>query len=166
MSMDARWKYLLTLAPLAVVLDQASKWIVNETIPLNSGIVVIDGFFNLVNIRNRGAAFGMLNRSDIDWQVWLFLASTIVATAVIITLMRKSGQAPLLWSGLSLILGGAFGNLIDRLKERAVTDFLDVYYGAWHWPAFNVADIAICVGAGLTVLAMLLGHDRRGLAKD
>ncbi len=108
----------------------------------------------------------MLNRSDIDWQVWLFLASTIVATAVIITLMRKSGRAPLLWSGLSLILGGAFGNLIDRLKERAVTDFLDVYYGTWHWPAFNVADIAICVGAGLTILAMLLGHDRRGLAKD
>ena len=132
-------------------------------IPLNGGFPVIDGLFNMVNIRNRGAAFGMLNRSDIDWQVWLFSAATILATVVILALIRKSGQAPLLWSGFSLILGGAYGNLIDRLKEHAVTDFLDFYWGDLHWPAFNVADIAICVGAGLAILAILLGHDQRGL---
>ncbi len=161
--MDSRWKYPLILAPLALAADQASKWLVNASIPLNGGFPVIDGLFNMVNIRNRGAAFGMLNRSDIDWQVWLFSAATILATVVILALIRKSGQAPLLWSGFSLILGGAYGNLIDRLKEHAVTDFLDFYWGDLHWPAFNVADIAICVGAGLAILAILLGHDQRGL---
>lgn len=161
--MSGRWKILLVTAPLVLVLDQFTKWIVNQSLPLNGGVSVIDGLFNLVNIRNRGAAFGFLNRSDIDWQVWLFLTATLVACAVIIALIHKSGRAPLLWAGLSMVMGGAIGNLIDRLKERAVTDFLDFYWGDMHWPAFNVADIAICVGAGLTALAILLGHDRRDL---
>ncbi|MDO5536653.1 MAG: signal peptidase II [Desulfovibrionaceae bacterium] len=161
--MRSRWKVLLATAPCVLVLDQLTKWLVNRTLPLNGGVPVIDGLFNLVNIRNRGAAFGFLNRSDIDWQVWLFLAATLAASGIICALIHKSGRAPLLWVGLSMVLGGAFGNLIDRLRERAVTDFLDFYWGEMHWPAFNVADIAICVGAGLTALAILLGHDRRDL---
>ncbi len=161
--MHARWKVLLVCAPLVIIIDQLSKWVVNAHLPLNGAVPVIDGCFNLVNIRNRGAAFGFLNRSDIDWQVWLFLGASLAAAALIITLIHKSGRAPLMWTGLSLVLGGAFGNLIDRLRERAVTDFLDFYRGDWHWPAFNAADIAICVGAGLTALAILLGHDRRDL---
>ncbi len=166
--MRTRWKVLLLCAPLALIVDQLTKWIVNAAIPLNGVVPVVDGCFNLVNIRNRGAAFGFLNRSDIDWQVWLFLGATLAAAAVIVYLIRTSGRAPILWTGLSLVLGGAFGNLADRLRERAVTDFLDFYWGSWHWPAFNAADVAICVGAGLTALAMLLGHDRRDLpqAKD
>ncbi len=159
--MDTRWKILLFSAPAVVIVDQFSKWLINKMLPLNAVSPVIDGLFNLVNIRNRGAAFGFLNRHDIDWQIWLFTAATVAATGIIVSLIHKSGRAPLLWAGLSLIMGGALGNLVDRLRERAVTDFLDFYWGAWHWPAFNVADIAICVGAGLSTLAIMLGHDRR-----
>ncbi len=161
--MGRRWRFLLFSVPLVVFLDQASKWLVNQTIPLGGSIPVLDGLFNLVNIRNRGAAFGFLNRSDIDWQLWFFLAATIVACLIIVQLIRKSGEAPLLWLGFGLVMGGALGNLIDRLRERAVTDFLDFYWQNAHWPAFNVADIAICVGAGLAGLAIILGHDKRGL---
>ena len=161
--MSRRWRFLLFTVPLVMVLDQASKWLVNRLIPLHDCIPVVDGLFNLVNIRNRGAAFGFLNRSDIDWQLWFFLAATIVACLIIVQLIRKSGEAPLLWLGFGLVMGGALGNLIDRLRERAVTDFLDFYWQNAHWPAFNVADIAICVGAGLAGLAIILGHDKRGL---
>ncbi len=160
--MHARWKVLLGTAPAVFFLDQAVKWLVNETIPLNGTVPVLP-FFSLVNIRNRGAAFGFLNSPDMDWQFWLFLAATLAASAAIVAIIRTSGRAPLLWTGMSLVLGGAFGNLADRVRERAVTDFLDFFWGSAHWPAFNVADMAICVGAGLAALAMLLGHDRRGL---
>lgn len=161
--MRTRWRILLATVPLVIVLDQLSKWLVNRTIPLDGSVPVFPGFFNLVNIRNRGAAFGFLNRSDIDWQMWLFLGATIIACWIIVVLIHRSGRAPLLWTGFSLVMGGALGNLIDRLRERAVTDFLDFYWQNAHWPAFNVADIAICVGAGLAGLAILLGHDRRDL---
>lgn len=160
---DGRWRVLAVSAPLVLVADQLTKWLVNASIPLNGGFEVIPGLFNLVNIRNRGAAFGFLNSPDIDWQFWLFLVATLAATAIILVLVRKSGRAPLLWYGFGLVLGGAFGNLVDRVRERAVTDFLDFHLGEAHWPAFNVADVAICVGAGLAALAILLGHDRRGL---
>ena len=161
--MRTRWRILLATVPMVIVLDQLSKWLVNRTIPLDGSVPVLPGFFNLVNIRNRGAAFGFLNRSDIDWQMWLFLGATIIACWIIVVLIHRSGRAPLLWTGFSLVMGGALGNLIDRLRERAVTDFLDFYWQNTHWPAFNVADIAICVGAGLAGLAILLGHDRRDL---
>ena len=159
--MERRWRVLCLAAPLVLVLDQASKWLVNRSLPLDASVEVVPGLFNLVNIRNRGAAFGFLNRFDIDWQLWLFLGATLLASAVIIQLVRKSGHAPVLWWGLGLVMGGAVGNLIDRVRERAVTDFLDFYVGDAHWPAFNVADIGICVGAGLAALAILLGHDKR-----
>lgn len=159
--MLSRWIFFLPLSAAVVIVDQLTKfWIVNK-LPLDASITVIPGFFSLVSIRNRGAAFGFLNRSDIDWQFWLFLLATAVAVWAIIMLMRKSGHAPLLWTGLALVLGGALGNLVDRIRTREVVDFLDFYLGTTHWPAFNVADIAICIGAGLTGLAILLGHDRR-----
>lgn len=149
-----RYCILLGIAAVVVVLDQLTKWWAMGAIPEHRSIVVIQGFFDLVNIRNRGAAFGFLNRSDIEWQFWLFLGATIVAAMAIWGLVRNSRHDPLLFSSLGLILGGAFGNLIDRIRFRAVVDFLDFYVGDWHWPAFNVADIAICVGAFLTCVAM------------
>lgn len=148
-----RWGLLLGSAGGLLLLDQASKWLVMAHIPEHRPVAVIPGFFDLVNIRNRGAAFGFLNRSDIEWQFWLFLAATLVAVWAISVLARHTRQ-PLMLVGLGLILGGAVGNLIDRLRFRAVVDFLDVYWRGWHWPAFNVADMGICVGAAFACLAV------------
>ena len=156
----SRWGLFLPVAALVCAIDQASKWWIVKHMTLESVITVVPGFFDIVSVRNRGAAFGFLNRSDIDWQFWLFLGATLAAGACILSLVHRSGRAPLLWTGLAMMLGGALGNLVDRLRWREVVDFLDFYIGQSHWPAFNVADIGICVGAGLTALAMLLGQDR------
>ena len=130
-------------------LDQITKYIVMQTVPEYRSVTVIDGLFDLVNIRNRGAAFGFLNRSDIEWQFWRFLGATVVAVWAILMLVRSSHDEPWLFAGLGLVMGGALGNLVDRIRFRAVVDFLDIYWGDWHWPAFNVADSAIFVGAAL-----------------
>lgn len=148
-----RWRLLLGTAAALLVLDQASKLLVMACIPEHRPVPVIPGVFDLVNIRNRGAAFGFLNRSDIEWQFWLFLAATLVAVWAIVVLARST-RRPLLLAGLGLILGGALGNLVDRLRFRAVVDFLDLYWRGWHWPAFNVADMGICLGAVCACLAL------------
>ena len=152
--MRKRYGILCSAAALALVLDQFSKWIVMRYIPEHRPVRVIEGIFDLVNIRNRGAAFGFLNRSDIEWQFWLFLLATVVAVWAIIALTRSADDEPWLFAGLGLVMGGALGNLVDRVRFRAVVDFLDVYWGEWHWPAFNVADSAIFVGAALACLIL------------
>lgn len=135
------------VAAVAAALDQLSKMAVMRQIPFNGTVPVIRGFFDLVNIRNRGAAFGFLNRADIDWQIWLFSAATLAALVILILLVRCWQKwAPVLYASLGLIMGGALGNWLDRIRYRAVVDFLDFYAGSWHWPAFNVADICICCG--------------------
>ncbi len=159
---DKRYRTLLGTGVLAVVLDQLTKFWIMTSLPLNGGVKVIPGFFDLVNIRNRGAAFGFLNRSDIEWQFWLFLAATLVSAVVIFLLARAARKHERwLFVGLGLVLGGAVGNLIDRIRFRAVVDFFDFFVGQWHWPAFNVADIAICCGAGLVCLSLWLYGERR-----
>jgi signal peptidase II len=152
--MRRRYKLLGGMAVLAFALDQASKWLIMAALPEHRAITVIPGYFDLINIRNRGAAFGFLNRPDIEWQFWLFLAATIVAVGAILTLARNARQEPVFFLGLGCILGGALGNLADRLRFRAVVDFLDFHIGTLHWPAFNVADTAICIGAFLVCLTM------------
>lgn len=147
---------IISLVALIIFLaDQLTKFWVTHIIPLYSSLNVIPDFFDLVNIRNRGAAFGFLNRSDIEWQFWLFLSATFVAIVIIFFLARSahSNERFLFW-GLGCILGGALGNLFDRLRIRAVIDFLDFYIGDWHWPAFNVADIAICCGGFLVFISI------------
>lgn len=154
MRLALRYRILLGVAAVVVLLDQCTKWWAMTSIPQHRPITVIAGFFDLVNIRNRGAAFGFLNRSDIEWQFWLFLAATVIAAWAIVSLVRTARHDPLLFVALGLVLGGALGNLIDRVRFRAVVDFLDFYLGIWHWPAFNVADIAICIGAFGACFAM------------
>ncbi len=157
------WHYLLPclIAAGVFILDQISKAYILARIPENTNIVIIPGFFDLVNIRNRGAAFGFLNRSDIEWQFWLFLMATIVAIWAIFVLLKGAKNKPLLYIGLGLILGGSLGNMLDRLRYRAVVDFLDFYLGSWHWPAFNIADSCICVGAFMACIAVLKKSDSR-----
>lgn len=147
---------MLGLAALVFFLDQAVKLLVLHYMGPAQVVSVIPGFFDLVNVRNRGAAFGFLNRSDIAWQFWLFLAATIIAVWAIAVLARQSRNDKLLLVGLGLILGGALGNLLDRIRYRAVVDYLDFYLGNWHWPAFNVADMGICIGVFLACLAAWL----------
>ncbi len=159
-----RYTLVLGIASLILVVDQITKWLVLTSMPLHASYRIIDGFFNLVHIQNRGAAFGFLNRSDIEWQFWLFLVATIISIGVIYYLVRTSKHDPLLFSALGCILGGAIGNLIDRIRFRAVVDFLDFYIGSWHWPAFNMADIAICIGAILTCIAMFLAERNKDAA--
>ena len=161
--MKAKYRLLGLWAVLVWIADQLSKWLVIEHLPEYRSVTVIPGFFDLVNIRNRGAAFGFLNRSDIEWQFWLFLLATLLACGSIFYIMRGlKERSPLLVTGLGCILGGALGNLTDRLRFRAVVDFLDLYWHDWHWPAFNIADTAICIGAFLVFL--ILCFDRKGPA--
>ena len=152
---DSRWKIVSVVGLVWLVLDQLTKAAVTAHIPLNHGFSVIPGFFDLVHVLNRGAAFGFLNRSDTDWQFWLFLAAAVAVILVIVNMVRTASYSRLFFFGCGSILGGAIGNLIDRIRARAVTDFLDIYVGQGHWPAFNVADIAICLGVGATALVLL-----------
>lgn len=143
----------LALAALVVVLDQASKLAVLRLIEPYQTIPVLPGF-NLTLAFNRGASFSFLADAG-GWQRWLFSAISVAASVVIVVLLRRTAPGDRLnATGLSLVLGGAVGNLIDRLWLGHVVDFLDVYYGTAHWPAFNVADSAITVGAALLVLAI------------
>jgi signal peptidase II len=143
----------LALAALVVLLDQATKLAVLRLIEPYQSIPVVPGF-NLTLAFNRGASFSFLADAG-GWQRWLFSAVSVAASVVILVLLRRTAAGDKLnATGLSLVLGGAVGNLIDRLWLGHVIDFLDVYYGAWHWPAFNVADSAITVGAALLILGM------------
>ncbi|MCF8061209.1 MAG: signal peptidase II [Deltaproteobacteria bacterium] len=140
---------VLVVTSLAVVLlDQVSKLAVVHLIPLHGAVTVIPGFFDLVHIRNRGMAFGILNRPDANPAYYLLVGATLAAVILLLFWFRKTaGSNPRAGFGLSLIIGGAVGNLIDRIRLREVIDFLDVYAGSFHWPAFNVADSAITVGS-------------------
>lgn len=143
-----RYYLLFIFTALAVIiLDQASKFIISVSIGSYDSVTVIEGFFDLVHVRNRGMAFGMMNRPDTGMALYFLIAVTVIAVILILiwSFRLKHDERRLLF-GLSLILGGAIGNLIDRIRLREVIDFLDVYIGSYHWPAFNVADSAITVG--------------------
>lgn len=159
---DNRYRVMFRLMAVCVALDQASKAAVTAYLPLYGSMRVVPGLFDLVHVRNRGAAFGFLNRPDMDWQFWLFLLATLLACGLILSMARTARYSRTLFVGFGLILGGAAGNLIDRVRLRAVIDFLDFYMGVWHWPAFNVADVAICVGA---LLAALMLWNRSGATR-
>ncbi len=142
------WRWL-ALAAVVVALDQASKALVLERFRPGEELPVT-AFFSLVLAFNTGAAFSFLAGAG-GWQRWLFAAIAIVAVAVIGALLRRGGDR-VYCLGLALILGGALGNLIDRLALGKVVDFLLFHYAGWFYPAFNVADSAITVGAALLIL--------------
>ncbi len=150
---DNRFKIISIIATVCIFLDQLTKAVIVHSLEIYDKISVVPGFFDLVHIQNRGAAFGFLNRSDINWQFWLFAFATLVALFLIYSISKSSSYNKKLFICFGLIVGGAIGNFIDRVRYKAVTDFLDFYIGSWHWPAFNVADITISIGAlGAAVL--------------
>lgn len=156
----AIWPYLL-LALIVIVLDQISKYAVIERFVYAERLPVVAGFFDLTLLYNPGAAFSFLAGHG-GWQRWFFTAIAVVASGVMISLLRSQRGQVLFSTALGLILGGAIGNLIDRLVLGHVTDFLLFYWGSWSFPAFNLADCAITLGAILLILSEVLPWMRRG----
>jgi len=147
---------------VVLILDLATKFAVVATMPLYSAIRVIPGFFNLVHVTNSGAAFGFLAGDPGAWQKWFFLIAAVVAVGVIVHLLRTEASGSIIMTAaLGLILGGALGNFIDRLDDGLVVDFLDVYVGKYHWPAFNIADTGITIGALAFIVSFYKRNRRR-----
>jgi len=153
---SAKVRFIGALVSLIVFLDQASKWIVDRTMPLHHSIPVVEDLFNLTYIRNTGAAFGILAGSAALFRRPFLILFSLVAIGFIVTLLRRLPEKEKgLMTALSFILGGALGNLIDRLLYGEVIDFLDFYWRQFHWPAFNFADSFITVGVFLTLYSLV-----------
>jgi signal peptidase II len=151
--------YLIALG--IILLDRATKLVIIQTLRLGQGIPVIPGFFDIVFVLNPGAAFGFLATLSEQVRNPLFILISILAVVLIVFYHTRYLRSHRLVSvALGLVLGGAVGNLIDRLRYGMVVDFLDVHAGPYHWPAFNVADSAISVGVSLMILDMLLDWRR------
>lgn len=150
----------LFISVLVIALDQWSKWLITTGFELYE-VRPITSWFNLVLVHNTGAAFSLLQ--DAGWQRWFFVVLTSVVTiGLLVWLVRLGSNAWRLRAGIVLILGGAIGNLIDRVRLGYVVDFLDVYVNSWHWPAFNVADSAICCGVALLILDTFMDSRKSG----
>jgi signal peptidase II len=149
-------KYHFLISLLVIALDRITKVTIARRLTLHSNISVIPGFFSIIHAENPGAAFGIFADSPSEWKVGLLILFSIIALLIVSALLWKNSHSLTSTGiGLSLILGGAIGNLWDRLVSRHVVDFLLFYIGPHQWPAFNVADSAIVVGAGLLVFEIL-----------
>ena len=165
--MSHKIKLIGLVLTLILVLDQGTKIIVDRTIPLHHSIPIIEDLFNMTHIRNTGAAFGILagKRGWVRSSFLLFF-SLLAMGFIIVLLRRLPGKEKTLTVALSFILGGAIGNLIDRLLYGEVIDFLDFYWSRYHWPAFNAADSFITVGVILTLFRLIQSKDKDPFAKE
>ena len=148
----------LLLSAAVIALDQVSKWWALANLQPYQPVAVIDKFLNWMLAFNTGAAFSFLADSG-GWQRWFFTGLAIIVSAVLVFWLARTARRD--WCNavpLALIVGGAIGNVIDRLRFGHVVDFIDIYVGQHHWPAFNIADSAICVGAiGLIAFSLFTG---------
>ena len=159
-SSNTRFYAWMSVASLVVIVDLVTKWAITEWVTLYEKIP-LNSFINLTHQRNTGAAFSFLAEAG-GWQRWFFVVlATAVSGAIGVWLwrIRDEGQA-LLAAGLALVLGGAIGNLIDRIAFGYVTDFIQVWFGNWAFPSFNVADAGISVGAALLIIDALFFSGR------
>lgn len=147
------------VAMVIVAFDQLTKWLVLAYFAPGERLE-LTGFLNLVLVFNKGAAFSFLAGAP-GWQTPLLVAFALGAAIVVALLLLRSRDRRLFSAGLALILGGAVGNVIDRLRLGQVVDFVDLHAAGWHWPAFNVADSAITVGAALLILDGFRHHEKR-----
>jgi len=154
--MKNKYLWVGSIMGIVLLLDQFTKYIVDTHIRRHEIIPVIPGFFNLTNVRNPGAAFGILSGVPGIWRSVFFITVTLVAVVVLAVLIRKTHER-LLVAAFSLIVGGAVGNVIDRIRFGEVVDFIQWYVKSYYWPSFNVADSAISVGVALLAVDMLLG---------
>jgi signal peptidase II len=154
--LSAKWKLVLSWLVPIIVLDQLTKIIVDRTMPLHHSIPIVDGFFSLTYVRNTGAAFGIFAGSHEVFRLPFLIGVSILAIGFILVMLKRlRNDATGLVTALTFILGGAIGNLIDRVLHGEVIDFLDVYYSNYHWPAFNLADSFITVGVTITLFYLV-----------
>jgi signal peptidase II len=147
---------LLPTAFLVVLLDQITKYYLVTGVRLYESFAVIEGFFNITHVRNPGAAFGFLAQASPAFRSGFFILVSVLAIVLILYYIgRSEDDEPGFVFALSLVLGGAAGNFIDRLRFGEVVDFLDLYWNTFHWPAFNIADSAISLGAFILILQIL-----------
>lgn len=153
--MGARPSFIqgIALAVAIIAFDQLVKWWILVSVMNPPRTIVLAPFLNIVLVMNRGASFGILGGAP-GWVSWALVAFAVLIAGALLFWMRRA-RSGLLSGALALVAGGALGNVIDRLRFRAVVDFLDFHVGAWHWPAFNVADSAITVGVLLLILDSL-----------
>jgi signal peptidase II len=147
--------FYLLVAAVVVALDQATKWLAARELMLGETRTVLPGLFNLTHWQNRGAAFGLFADATSPATQIFLIAFSLAALALVGWLLWRGPGSRLAGWGLGLILGGALGNLVDRLHRGSVVDFLDFHLGAHHWPAFNLADSAIVLGAGALMVEIL-----------
>jgi signal peptidase II len=158
--MKSRYIILVVVSALVLIIDQVTKLYVDRNMLLHSSITVIDNFFNITYLRNKGAAFGILANSS--FRLPFFILVSVVAVCVIVVVIKRLREDQTLAAiSLSLIFSGALGNLIDRIRLGEVIDFLDAHWYEHHWPAFNIADSAICIGVFLLAIDMFLEERRQ-----
>ena len=164
--MKRKYWVLLIFCFGILLLDQVTKYMVVQKLPLYRRVEVIQGFFNLTHVRNTGGAFGIFGGEKGGIGSILFVVVSLIAVGAILYLFTKVKEnEKILALSFSLILSGAIGNLIDRLRYGEVVDFLDFHLSTYHWPAFNVSDSAICIGIGLMALEVLI-RDRKRSTKS
>lgn len=164
--MKQKYWVLLVVSGWILFVDQWTKYIVQQKLALHQTVEVIQRFFNLVHVRNTGGAFGIFAGERGGIGSILFVVVSLIAIGTILFLFVKVREDEKTLSlSFSLVLAGAIGNLIDRLRYGEVVDFLDFYLFSYHWPAFNIADSAICIGIGLIVLDLLI-RDRKKKVAD
>ena len=158
--MKLKYLILIVVSAVVLVIDQATKLSIDRSMDLHSSITVVENFFNITYLRNKGAAFGVLAQSG--YRLPFFIVVSLVAIAVIVVVFyRLRPDQKFTAFSLALIFSGALGNLIDRVRLGEVIDFLDAHWYSHHWPAFNVADSAICVGVFLLAIDMFFEEKRQ-----
>lgn len=164
--MSSKSTLVVVLVAVIVVFDQLTKFIVDRSMPLHHSIPIIEGFFSLTYVRNTGAAFGIFAGSaEIFRRPFLILVSVVAIGFIVVMLKRLRDSEMWLVTALAFILGGAIGNLIDRVVYGEVIDFLDCFWGSYHWPAFNVADSFITIGVTITLFILIKAKDRDPFAE-
>ncbi len=157
--MKPRYTLFALITIIGIITDQITKIAVDRSMQLSDSIPLVEHFFHLTYVRNRGAAFSFL--SNASWRLPFFISITIIAAMVILVAFKKMrDDQKLAHISLAMIFSGAVGNLIDRIRLGEVIDFLDVHWYQHHWPAFNVADSLICVGVFLLAVDMMLEEKR------
>ncbi len=155
------------LAALVFLLDRITKIVIQRQMSVWDSYTVIPGFFNLIHTENPGAAFSLFAGAQAEWRTFFLVGLSAAALVLIVVLLwqpgGRMGESRILRFGLALIMGGALGNLYDRVLVGTVTDFVELYLNGFHWPAFNAADSAITIGAALVLLDMFQSSKRPAL---
>jgi len=148
-------------AALVFALDRLTKWIIETRVSFFDSYPVIPGFFDIVRSQNRGVAFGLFNDSTSEWRTTLLVAASVAAVGLVTVMLWNASRLDRLsLCGLVLILGGAAGNVYDRIVAGQVTDFLDFYIGHYHWYTFNLGDSAIVIGSGLLLIHLFRAKEQ------